>query len=294
MRIVHQVLVSFPNNRFAVDMNAVFVGADVGGWPVGLAARRLVLPALGIFVAAIGCPFGLAWAVTKSLNLEGAARTNLFRMSYPLMMVVYLIVFGVKEGYVVLSGWSQSQYIRDQEYLIGRQLHNLTEEEENAAADEATQEQGQQEQQQHQELGDHAEQADDIDDEPGAPSPLLRSARRIYDLGDQSDGEMASEMSASNAVFLSDDDDDDDTAFRTRGQRFGKISMSSPSRFVPASQSSRIVDDERDDTYTYGEGSMESALDEFSNEQGSGSSSTSQIRRSQRLQAIRDNQEDRY
>ncbi|KAG0294409.1 hypothetical protein BGZ96_001248 [Linnemannia gamsii] len=297
MRIVHQVLVSFPNNRFAIDMNAVFVGADVGGWPVGLAARRLVLPALGIFVAAIGCPFGLAWAVTKSLNLEGAARTNLFRTSYPLMMVVYLIVFGVKEGYVVLSGLSQSQYIRDQEYLIGRQLHNLTEEEENAAAAEATQDQGQQGQQQpqqHQELGAHAEQAEDIDDEPGAP-PLVRSARRIYDLSEQSDGEMAAEMLASKAVFFDDDEDEDVTAFRTRGQRFGKMSVSSPSWFVAGGQSSRREDDERDDTYTYGEGPMEGALDEFSNEQGSGSSSsTSQIRRSQRLQAIRDNQDDRY
>lgn len=278
MRIVHQVLVSFPTNHFAVDMNAVFVGTDVGGWPVGLAVRRLVLPALGIFVAAIGCPFGLAWTVAKSLNLEGVARTNLFRTSYPVMMVVYLIVFGVKEGYVVLSGWSQSQYIRDQEYLIGRQLHNLTEEEENAAAAEAAQEQ---EQQQHQEPG---AEADDTQDEPAAPPPLFRSGRRIYDLVEQVD-----EMPALESVLGNGDDDDDITEYRTEGQRFGKEPVYSSMLFEPEGQSSSIEDD---DMYTYGEGSMESALDEFSNEQGS-SSSTSQIRRSQRLQAIRDNQDDR-
>lgn len=280
MRIVHQVLVSFPTNHFAVDMNAVFVGTDVGGWSVGLAARRLVLPALGIFVAAIGCPFGLAWTVAKSLNLEGAARTNLFRTSYPVMMVVYLIVFGVKEGYVVLSGWSQSQYIRDQEYLIGRQLHNLTEEEENAAAAEAAQEQ---EQQRHQELGAELQHADDTQDEPAAPPPLFRSGRRIYDLVEQIDG-----MPALESVLGNDDDDDDITEYRTEGQRFGKKPVYSSMLFERADQSSSIEDD---DMYTYGEGLMESALDEFSHEQGS--SSTSQIRRSQRLQAIRDNQDDR-
>ena len=278
MRIVRQVLVSFPTNHFAADMNAVFVGEDVRGWSVGLAVRRLVLPALGIFAAAIGCPFGLAWTVAKSLNLEGVARTNLFRTSYPVMMVVYLIVFSVKEGYVVLSGWSQSQYIRDQEYLIGRQLHNLTEEEENAAAAEAAQEQ---EQQQHQELGAEAEQADDTQDEPAAPPPLFRSGRRIYDLVD--------EMPALESVLGDDDDDDDVTEYRTEGQRLGKAPVYSSSLFERADQSFSIEDD---DMYTYGEGSMEGALDESSNEQGS-SSSTSQIRRSQRLQAIRDNQDDR-
>ncbi|KAF9155333.1 hypothetical protein BG015_010265 [Linnemannia schmuckeri] len=280
MRIVHQVLVWFPTNRFAVDMNAVFVGADVGGWPVGLAARRLVLPALGIFIAAIGCPFGLAWTVAKSLSLEGAVRTNLFRTTYPLMMVVYLIVFGVKEGYVVLSRWSQ--YIRDLEYLIGHQLHNLTEEEENAAAAEATQEQ---EQQQYQEFGAHSEQADALQDEAAAPLPLARSGRRIYDLSDQDDDEMPT------LEPVLGDDEEDDTVFRTEGHRLGKEPVYSSSWFERAGQSSSIDDD---DMYAYREGSMRSALDGFSNEQGSGSSSsTSQIRRSQRLQAIRDNQEDR-
>ncbi|KAF9546274.1 hypothetical protein EC957_009887 [Mortierella hygrophila] len=282
MRIVHQVLVSFPTNRFAVDMNAVFVGTDIRGWSVGLAVRRLVLPALGIFVAAIGCPFGLAWTVAKSLNLEGTARTNLFRTSYPVMMVVYLILFGIKEGHVVLSGWSQSQYIRDQEYLIGRQLHNLTEEEENAAAAEAAQEQ---EQQQRHELGAEAEQTDDTQDEPAAPPPLYRSGRRIYDRFEQIDG-----MPALESILSDDDDDGDVTEYRTEGRRLGKEPVSYSRLFERIDQSSNI---EEDDVYTYGEGSMEGALDEFSNEQGSSSSSTSQIRRSQRLQAIRDNQDDR-
>ncbi|KAG0280310.1 hypothetical protein BGZ95_010589 [Linnemannia exigua] len=276
-RVVHQILSSFPTNRFTVDMNAVFVGTDIGGWAVGLATRRLVLPALGIFVSAIGCPLGLAWTVTKTLGLEGVARTNVFRSSYPLMMVVYLIVFGFREGYVVLSGWSQSQYIRDQEYLIGRQLHNLTEEEEIAAAAEETQQQQQEQQQEQQPLQEQAGEAD----EAPAPSPLTWSGRRIYNFGVQED-EDDDAMPELEPVL--GNDEEDDTTFRTEGQRLGKepVHSSWPERTAAPWDAPRIGGDR------FGR------VDEYElREQEQGSSSTSHIRRSQRLQAIRDNHGER-
>ncbi|KAF9127020.1 hypothetical protein BGW39_006175 [Mortierella sp. 14UC] len=280
-RVVHQVLIAFPTNRFTVDMNAVFVGTDVGDWAVGLATRRLVLPALGLFISAVGCPLGLAWTVAKTLGLEGAARTNVFRSSYPVMMVVYLIVFGFMEGYVVLSGWSQ--YIRDQEYLIGRQLHNLTAEEEaNAAAAEETQEQERQ-QLQEQPQQPHQEQ---VEEEP--TTRLARSVRRIYDLAEQ---EYDDDMPALEPVL--GDDEEDDTTFRTEGHRLGKEPVNWFGR--AAGQSSSIEGDEYD-TYTFGKeerGATAAALDESSSEQEQGSSNTSQIRRSQRLQAIRGHQDER-
>ncbi|KAF9087141.1 hypothetical protein BGX23_008327 [Mortierella sp. AD031] len=283
MRIVHQVLVSFPTTRLAVNMNAVFRGTDVMEWPVGLATRRLVLPALGFFISAVGSPPALAWTVAKMLSLQGAARTSLFRMSYPLMMVVYLVVFGFSQGYVALSGWTQSQYIRDQEYLIGRQLHNLTEEEENAeTAVEEMQDQEQQEQQQQQQQGLEtlAEQVNDTQDDVPAPPPTFRSILGIHVSNEQP-----------GISFRQDDDDmpplepvlgdEDDTSLRTEGRELGKKPVYS-SWYREGGQSFSIEDD-RDETYTDGE-AEESVLEEFS--------SSSQTRRSQRFQAIRDNQVD--
>ncbi|KAK3846009.1 MAG: hypothetical protein J3R72DRAFT_380733 [Linnemannia gamsii] len=296
-KVVHQILTSFPTNRFTVDMNAVFVGADIGGWAVGLATRRLVLPALGIFVSSICCPLGLAWTVTKTLGLEGVARTNVFRSSYPVMMVIYLIVFGFREGYVVLSGWSQSQYIRDQEYLIGRQLHNLTEEEENAAAaaeaDETRQHQPQQQPQQ-----PHQENDGEADEAP-APPPFTWSGRRIYTFGEQEDEDAMPELEP-----VLGNDEEDNMTFRTEGQRLGKepVRSSWSERTAAPWDAPRIgrngwgrfdehAQDENVDDVG-GIAALDAEVGEL-REQEQGSGSTSQIRRSQRLQAIRDNQEER-
>lgn len=41
--------------------------------------------------------------------------------------MISLIVYGLKESVAILQGWVQ--YVRDQEYLVGRQLHNHREEE---------------------------------------------------------------------------------------------------------------------------------------------------------------------
>jgi len=266
-----------------------------------LATRQLIMPVLGLFVAAVGCPLVLARTVAGILGLEGAARTNLFRTSYPLMMAIYLIVFGVKEGYVVLTGWSQSQYIRDQEYLVGRRLHNLTEEEEIAAAAEEAQEQGQQ-QQQHPELGAPAGTANGIQAEAPA-RPLARSARRIYGRDDRNVGIDGEDDDTPPLEPVPSDGEEDDTAFRTEGRRLGKEPVYS-SWFErggatetgggQGSSSSMIEDG---DMYTNGDREGFELDDDLTllseYVSSSSSSSRSQIRRSQRLQAIRDNQEDR-
>ncbi|KAF8929299.1 hypothetical protein BGZ58_009030 [Dissophora ornata] len=146
MKIAQRALEEFPNNRFTIDMNRIFVGRDVAQWDVVLATRRFVLPAFGIAIFAVANPAILAWSIASTVGLEGAARAKFFRLSYPTMLLVCLVVFAIKESVVLLRGWSQ--YVRDQEYLVGRELHNLTEEEENAAEAEDGQEQEQQQQEQ--------------------------------------------------------------------------------------------------------------------------------------------------
>ncbi|KAF9128967.1 hypothetical protein BGW39_004579 [Mortierella sp. 14UC] len=127
MKIIHRILSVLPNNRFAIDMNRVFVGTDVHRWDVGLATRRLILPVFGMCALVVLGPFACAWIAAEALGLTGAARYRVFRQAYPVVMMISLVVFGLRECVVVVRGWSQ--YVRDQEYLVGRQLHNLREEE---------------------------------------------------------------------------------------------------------------------------------------------------------------------
>ncbi|KAF9100105.1 hypothetical protein BGX23_006069 [Mortierella sp. AD031] len=133
MKIIHRILTVLPNNRFAVDMNRVFVGTNVDQWDVWLATRRLILPVLGICGLVVVGPFVCAWIAAEALGLTGAARYRVFRQAYPIAMSISLITFGLRECVVVIRRWSQ--YVREQEYLVGRQLHNLREED--AVADPA-------------------------------------------------------------------------------------------------------------------------------------------------------------
>ncbi|KAG0367360.1 hypothetical protein BC939DRAFT_443427 [Gamsiella multidivaricata] len=127
MKIIHRILSVMPNNRFAADMNRVFNGTNVNDWDTRLATRRLIIPIFGMVTLAIAGPFVLGWIAAEGLGLTGAARLKVFRQAYPVAMVLSLVVFGLKESLVILRGWSQ--YVRDQEYLVGRQLHNLQVEE---------------------------------------------------------------------------------------------------------------------------------------------------------------------
>ncbi|KAI1300378.1 hypothetical protein EDD11_006222 [Mortierella claussenii] len=138
MKMVHRILSVMPNNRFAADMNRVFVGTNVNDWDTALATRRLILPVLGTFALAISLPLALAWIVVECLGLEGIQRLWVFRQTYPLALMISLLIIGLKESVSILRGWSQ--YVRDQEYLVGRQLHNHQ--------DESIQQQQQQQQQQ--------------------------------------------------------------------------------------------------------------------------------------------------
>ncbi|KAF9190282.1 hypothetical protein BGZ50_000313 [Haplosporangium sp. Z 11] len=126
LRIIYRFVTLMPNNRFAVDLNRVFNGANVHNWDAGLATRRLILPILGLCALTIIIPFCIAWLIVNGLGLMGATRLRVFRHVYPAVLMLTLVVFGLRKSLVVIQGWGQ--YVRDQEYLVGRQLHNLREE----------------------------------------------------------------------------------------------------------------------------------------------------------------------
>ncbi|KAG0012247.1 hypothetical protein BGZ80_000100 [Entomortierella chlamydospora] len=168
MKIVHRVLSAMPNLQFAIDLNRVFVGANVNNWDTNLATRRLIIPVLGTSALMIGGPLLMAWITVESLDLTGAARLRVFRQSYPVAMMASLVVFGLKESLVILRSWSQ--HVRDQEYLVGRQLHNLQE-------DESEQQQQHQQQQQLQQ-GPDAGPANEFQQEQEA-APVANALPRL-------------------------------------------------------------------------------------------------------------------
>ncbi|KAG0318326.1 hypothetical protein BGZ99_005746 [Dissophora globulifera] len=135
MKLGHRILTEDPNSRFSIDMDRIFPGMDVEQWNVGYATRRFVFPALGLFIFGIATPAILAWTVADTTGLQGTRRATFFRLAYPTMLLVCMLVLGCRESVAIMKGWSQ--YVRDQEYLVGRRLHNLTQEEEEADTVEA-------------------------------------------------------------------------------------------------------------------------------------------------------------
>ncbi|CAO3567677.1 unnamed protein product [Mortierella alpina] len=132
MKMAHRILTAMPNNRFGANLNRLFAGVDVNTWDAGLITRQLIVPVIGMCALAILGPFGLAWTTASCLNLDRAARIKVFKQIYPAILIISLIAYGLRESVAILQGWVQ--YVRDQEYLVGRQLHNLREEEEPVAA----------------------------------------------------------------------------------------------------------------------------------------------------------------
>ncbi|KAF9987057.1 hypothetical protein BGZ75_001097 [Mortierella antarctica] len=132
MKMAHRILTAMPNNRFGATLNRLFVGVDVNTWDAGLITRQLIVPIIGMCALAILGPFGLAWTTAKCLNLDHTTRLKVFKQIYPAILMISLIVYGLRESVAILQGWVQ--YVRDQEYLVGRQLHNLREEEEELVA----------------------------------------------------------------------------------------------------------------------------------------------------------------
>ncbi|KAF9572304.1 hypothetical protein EC968_010028 [Mortierella alpina] len=132
MKMAHRILTAMPNSRFGGTLNRLFVGVDVNHWDTGLITRQLIVPVIGMCALAILGPFAMAWTTAKCLNLDHTARLKVFKQIYPVILMISLIVYGLRESVAILQGWVQ--YVRDQEYLVGRQLHNLREEEEELVA----------------------------------------------------------------------------------------------------------------------------------------------------------------
>ncbi|KAK6501766.1 hypothetical protein TWF481_009592 [Arthrobotrys musiformis] len=91
---------------------------------VGIATKKFVLPAGGAMLAALVAPLGIGFFINTFI-VKGASSElshQIYRYSYPAVLVVSLASIGIYFMYTLFDRWKQS--LRDEIYLVGEQLHN--------------------------------------------------------------------------------------------------------------------------------------------------------------------------
>ncbi|OZJ01696.1 hypothetical protein BZG36_05489, partial [Bifiguratus adelaidae] len=124
MKIAYRIVTVLPNETWKQSLEAVF--AD--GWqqPNVKAAAQVLLPTIAASIAALVLPSSLAWLAIKLLAIrDPLQQTQIFRYTHPTVLTIVLLYIGHKGVYTVVKHWIQS--IREEEYLVGRRLHNLDE-----------------------------------------------------------------------------------------------------------------------------------------------------------------------
>ncbi|KAF9300320.1 hypothetical protein BGZ74_008027 [Mortierella antarctica] len=107
---------------YLIDVRLVFAGNNPLEWNSTLAFRRLLLP---IFSKTGLATMGPVIAASTINNLFGIAPNRTHILAYPVTATLFFTFYVIKESITLLRGWSA--YVRDQEYLVGRQLHNMHE-----------------------------------------------------------------------------------------------------------------------------------------------------------------------
>ncbi|KAF3924891.1 hypothetical protein ABW21_db0206519 [Orbilia brochopaga] len=91
---------------------------------VGIATKKFILPAGGAMTAALGVPLAIGFVINTFI-VKGASPElshQIYRYSYPAVLVVSAISVGIFFLYQLFDAWKQS--LRDEIYLVGEQLHN--------------------------------------------------------------------------------------------------------------------------------------------------------------------------
>ncbi|EPS41334.1 hypothetical protein H072_4758 [Dactylellina haptotyla CBS 200.50] len=91
---------------------------------VGVATKKFVLPAGGAMLVALFAPLTIGFIVNTFI-VKGASPElshQIYRYSYPALLVVTLASVGLFFLYRLFDSWKQS--LRDEIYLVGEQLHN--------------------------------------------------------------------------------------------------------------------------------------------------------------------------
>ncbi|EWC46351.1 hypothetical protein DRE_04522 [Drechslerella stenobrocha 248] len=92
---------------------------------VRIATQKFILPAGGSMVAALFVPLTIGFAINKFIGASPELSHQIYRYSYPAVLVVSATTIGLFFIYRLFDSWKQS--LRDEIYLVGEQLHNHSE-----------------------------------------------------------------------------------------------------------------------------------------------------------------------
>ncbi|RUS31209.1 hypothetical protein BC938DRAFT_478246 [Jimgerdemannia flammicorona] len=123
MKIIHRILMMLPPNDWQRAITAI-TARGVCNLNVKIATKAVIAPVLAVAIGAMVLPALLAWAGTVVFAItEPTKYAAYFRLAYPSVLAIIVFYRLQYHGIKFIKGWIQS--IRDEEYLIGRQLHNL-------------------------------------------------------------------------------------------------------------------------------------------------------------------------
>ncbi|KAL1918314.1 uncharacterized protein VTP21DRAFT_2974 [Calcarisporiella thermophila] len=92
---------------------------------VGDLTRKVIVPVGGGLLLGIFVPLVVSWVAIVAMEVEGNLKVAVFRYMYPILAGVGIVYKLQRQCFLMMRRWMQ--VIRDEEYLIGRRLHNLAE-----------------------------------------------------------------------------------------------------------------------------------------------------------------------
>ncbi|CAO3631806.1 unnamed protein product [Cunninghamella blakesleeana] len=121
MSVIYGVIQVLPNNQWKQFMDGLFGNGitRISSWVI---TRSFFLPVMLGTILAITIPGIMAWGCVKLLD-DASRMLILVRWMYPLVFSILFTIFTAYLFTKLIKIWAKS--IRDDTYLIGKQLHNL-------------------------------------------------------------------------------------------------------------------------------------------------------------------------
>ncbi|PKK66367.1 hypothetical protein RhiirC2_784876 [Rhizophagus irregularis] len=123
MKIAYRIVFMLPDNVYSRAINEI-TGRGIKHLNVQLATTVFIFPIGGSALAAVILPALTAWVIITTFGITNANSIALIiRYIYPVFLALILGYRVQRQMGQLVNSWMQA--VRDEEYLIGRRLHNI-------------------------------------------------------------------------------------------------------------------------------------------------------------------------
>ncbi|GET00217.1 RING finger membrane protein [Rhizophagus clarus] len=123
MKIAYRIVFMLPDNIYSRAINEI-TGRGIKHLNVQLATTVFIFPIGGSALAAVILPALTAWVIISTFGITNANSIALIiRYIYPVFLALILGYRVQRQMGQLVDSWMQA--VRDEEYLIGRRLHNI-------------------------------------------------------------------------------------------------------------------------------------------------------------------------